>query len=109
MAWGVIRDPVATRCQFRLRGLVVLVAYGLQLEIVNNSRGGIRTRPPLGWANSHRGSHCVVPELERNKHPAHGTGCFAWPQAMGWTPPHPNGIDVPDWKRHQPVAEEESS
>jgi hypothetical protein len=23
--------------------------------------------------------------------------------AMGWTPPHLNGIKVPDWKRHQPV------
>jgi hypothetical protein len=28
---------------------------------------------------------------------------------MGWTPPHLNGIDVPDWKRHRPVNREKES
>ena len=28
------------------------------------------------------------------------------PKAMGWTPPHLNGIEVPDWECHQPVARE---
>ena len=28
------------------------------------------------------------------------------PEAMGWTPPHLNGIEVPDWECHQPVARE---
>jgi hypothetical protein len=27
---------------------------------------------------------------------------------MGWTPPHLNGIDVPDWKCHSPVNERRS-
>jgi hypothetical protein len=24
--------------------------------------------------------------------------CPLWPKAMGWTPPHLIGINVPDWK-----------
>ena len=28
---------------------------------------------------------------------------------MGWTPPHPNGINVPDWKRYRPVNVEKGS
>ena len=31
------------------------------------------------------------------------------PKAMGWTPPHPNGINVPDWKRYRPVNGEKES
>ena len=28
---------------------------------------------------------------------------------MGWTPPHLNGIKVPDWKCHPPVNREKES
>ena len=28
---------------------------------------------------------------------------------MGWTPPHLDGIDVPDWKCHPPVNREKES
>jgi hypothetical protein len=28
---------------------------------------------------------------------------------MGWTPPHLNGIDVPDWKCQPPVSREKES
>ena len=31
------------------------------------------------------------------------------PKAMGWTPPHLNGIKVPDWKFAQPVNREKGS
>src|SRR5437762_3010542 len=30
-------------------------------------------------------------------------------EAMGWTPPHLNGISVPDWKCHRPVGREKES
>src|SRR5271157_362343 len=30
-------------------------------------------------------------------------------EPMGWTPPHLNGIDVPDWKCHPPVDREKES
>ena len=30
-------------------------------------------------------------------------------KAMGWTPPHLNGIEVPDWKCHPPVNREKES
>ena len=34
----------------------------------------------------------------------------AWgPEAMGWTPPHLNGIDVPDWDLVFPVNSEKES
>src|SRR5215472_8573447 len=31
------------------------------------------------------------------------------PEAMGWTPPHLNGIEVPDWRCHRPVDGEKRS
>jgi hypothetical protein len=31
------------------------------------------------------------------------------PKAMGWTPPHLIGIEVPDWKRYPPVTKEKGS
>ena len=33
----------------------------------------------------------------------------SWPKAMGWTPPHLIGIEVPDWKCHPPVNSEKES
>ncbi len=51
----------------------------------------------------------VIDANGKIRHHQFGEGEYERTEAMGWTPPHPIGIDVPDWKCRPPVAGEEES